>query len=292
MLRKKGSSPLFPIPSLLPVRRFSLTKYYMDCVTSSGKVILCYASDLEFAPLRLRQSSVLVHTEEGTYARQSFFRGTLPAEGDEGWNWHCPALSVRGRWEGSGPPAPPLTLYEPEAGRNVVWQCLAPRAEVRFFLRGREETGSGYVECLTMTVEPWKLPVDVLHWGRFHGESGEALTWISWEGKHPLSLLLEGGRHVLPAPDLSAAADGSRMAFGSPSSGSCLEFSRATVLRTGDISRTALRYLPGAAKRLLPPSILHLRETKWAGPALFRRGDASLPGFSIHEVVHFHPPCL
>lgn len=55
--------------------RFSLTKYYMDCVTSSGKVILCYASDLAFANMQLRQSSVLVNAPEETYARQSFSAG-------------------------------------------------------------------------------------------------------------------------------------------------------------------------------------------------------------------------
>lgn len=112
--------------------RFSLTKYYMDCVTSSGKVILCYASDLAFANMQLRQSSVLVNAPEGTYARQSFFRGRLPESVNGGWNWHCPALGARGRWTGGGSPVPEAVLYEQAGGRKVVWQCLVPRAQVCF----------------------------------------------------------------------------------------------------------------------------------------------------------------
>ncbi len=42
-------------------------------------------------------------------------------------------------------------------------------------------------------------------------------------------------------------------------------------------------------KILLPASILHLKETKWAGPATLNRHGEVIPGFSIHEVVNFLP---
>lgn len=272
------------------MNRFALTKYYMDCVTSSGKVILCYASDLTVGSMRLRQSSLLMHSREGrACSRQTFFRGVLPAAADGGWTWRCPALGVRGVWTGEEAPAPAFTLYEPEEGRNVVWQCLAPRAQACLSVGGRREEGCGYMECLTMTLEPWKLPVDFLYWGRFHGDEGGALTWILWEGDHPLSLLLDGGGRILPSPAMRAAPDGARIEFGGGPAGGSLEFSRESVLRTGDVSRTALRYVPQTVKRMLPPSILHLHETKWAGTARLLGPDGDRSGFSIHEVVHFHP---
>lgn len=271
------------------VNRFSLTKYYMDCETPAGDVILCYASDLHVGGVQLRQSSVLVHSvDAGSWSRQSFFRGRLPRQGKSGWVWHCPALGVRGQWACHGAPSPAIKLYETETGKNVVWQCLAPRADVCLSLRGRHETGTGYVECLSMSLEPWKLPVDTLHWGRYHGLQGTDLTWIFWEGEHPLSLLLRGSECVSPPGCVCAAADGSAIDLGG---GSLMELSRDRVLRTGDISNTALKYFPGPVKRLLPGSILHLQETKWAGAALLHDGRAPEPGFAIHEIVRFNQPC-
>lgn len=288
---EKNEGAMHPSPPA--VKRFSLTKYYMDCVTSEGEVVLCYASELTAGSVRLRQSSVLVHSEEGgSLSRQTFFRGALPVFRNGNWLWRCPALGVRGSWSGEAFPAPPVNLYEPEEGRDVTWQCLLPRAEVRLSMGGRNETGVGYVECLTMSLEPWKLPVDSLHWGRFHGEEGEALTWIIWEGAHPLGLLLEGSGCSSSVPPAHASPDGSRISFGEGLHRKVLECSCSKVLRTGDISRTALRYLPSSVRRLLPQSILHLQETKWAGPACLFCGNGVRPGFSIHEVVHFHPPCL
>ncbi len=264
---------------------FSLCKYYMDCVTPSGEVMLCYASDLMIGGVHLRQSSILIRAEQSR-SRQSFLRGTLPREEEEGWVWNCPALGVRGQWMKEMPVVPPVKLYETESGKSVVWQCLALKADACISLKGEAaKKGVGYVECLKMDMEPWELPLMTLHWGRYHGEEGEALAWIVWEGEHPLVLLLEEDR-ILPLPSqVKAACDGSRLEL----EGLTLEFSRRDVLRSGDISRTALRYFPRAVRQLLPHSILHLKETKWAGPARLFRTGRELSGFAIHELVHFHP---
>jgi len=91
---------------------------------------------------------------------------------------------------------------------------------------------------------------------------------------------------ILPLSSRGKAAhDGSRLEL----EGVAFEFSRRNVLRSGDISRTALRHLPRAVRQLLPHSILHLKETKWAGPARLIRAGRELSGFAIHELVHFHP---
>ena len=68
------------------MKKFLLTKYYMDCVTPEGDVILCYASDLALGRIRLAQSSLLINSKEkGTQTRQSFFRGIQPRFIGEEW---------------------------------------------------------------------------------------------------------------------------------------------------------------------------------------------------------------
>ncbi len=266
--------------------KFLLTKYYMDCVTAEGDVALCYASDLTVGGVKLRQSSVLLH-EEGktTENKQSFVRGVLPRHELFQWVWDCPALNVHGKWSPQCKSGADIALYETDEGKAVNWQCLTPRATAELNIKGKNLKGTGYVECLNMTLEPWKLPMNVLHWGRFHPLKGDSFAWIIWEGAHPLSLLMVGELHATFF-DMRAARDGSRIDVGDKFS---LIFSRQHVLRTGDIGQTALKKLPAVMKNLLPASILHLKETKWAGPAILRNHREDIPGFAIHEVVNFLP---
>lgn len=264
---------------------FSLTKYYMDCVTDSGEVVLCYASDLRVGGVHLLQSSILVHGEK-SYSRQSFLRGKLPEKEEGGWVWNCPTLGVKGKWQSDAPAASPVKLYETKEGKSVVWQCLALKADVCISLKGEaEKKGVGYVECLNMDLEPWKLPLESLYWGRLHGATVEALAWIVWEGSEPLALLLKGNKVSYISSPVKARHDGTALEL----EGMSFEFSCRDVLRSGDISGTALRYLPRMVRHLLPDSILHLKETKWAGPARVLNSSGELSGFVIHEVVHFKP---
>ncbi len=267
--------------------KFLFTKYYMDCVTAGGEAALCYASDLTVGGVRLKQSSVLLHEEgRATENRQSFFRGVLPRAVNSQWVWDCPALNTHGAWMLRNAPAQDITLYEAADGKAVSWQCLTPQTEAQLSIKGKSFCGQGYAERLRMTLEPWKMPLNVLHWGRFHPAGGEALTWIIWEGAHPLSLLMTGTQEMPLTTAPRAAHDGSRIEF---NNGYALEFSRKNVLRTGDIGQTALRRLPAVVKKLLPSSILNLKETKWAGPATLCRHGEVVPGFAIHEVVNFLP---
>lgn len=254
----------------------------MDCVTRDGTAVLGYASDLVLGGVHLRHSSVLVSEQDGTVAsRQTFLRGTLPTKLASCWEWKCPALGLCGEWAPLTPPAAPICLYEPRPGKDVVWHCIAPLADVHLSLKGRELEGKGYLECLSMRLEPWKLPVDTLLWGRYHGDDGQALTWIVWKGGNPLALLLENERPVPVNFVMKASGKALDLA------GHKLNFGCDRVLRSGDISGTALRYCPSMAKRLMPDSILQLRETKWAGRAHHSSSGVHDSGFAIHEIVRF-----
>ena len=63
--------------------------------------------------------------------------------------------------------APPIHRRLFESADGIVdWTCEMPRARTRI----GEVCGDGYAEVLHMTVPPWKLPIDELRWGRFHGQ--------------------------------------------------------------------------------------------------------------------------
>jgi hypothetical protein len=128
-------------------------------------------------------------------------------------------------------------------------------------IAGRPVTGLGYVEVLTLTLPPWRLPIDELRWGRFCAADGGAV-WIEWRGPHPLKLgLLDGA----PAPFMPER----------------LGLRDHRVLRSGRIGETALAMIPRLDR--LPGRVLGLSETKW----LSRGALAGSEGWAIHEVVRW-----
>lgn len=260
----------------------------MDCVTEDGTVVLAYASDLTLGSVHVKHSSLLIVDIDGmVVSRQSFIRGMLPEFVRGKWQWRCWPLSIQGSWTPVVPTAAPISLYGSGPWRNVSWQCLAPRAKVWMSTKGWRLEGTGYMECLTMNLEPWSLPLDSLHWGRFHADNGRALTWIVWEGDHPLSIMLENGKPISLPGGIKTRPSGERLDF----AGCSLDLSCERVLRSGDISETVLTRSPMVLRRLLPDSILHLKETKWGGPASLVAPGLGAPenGYAIHEVVRFKP---
>ncbi len=263
---------------------FLLKKYYMDLVTPQGDVVLCYASELKLGVMTIRHASVLC-VEQGKEVKsfQTFTRGVMPTLEGSHCHWHCSCLKVRGEWEAMMSPVEAQCLYEAEPGKDIIWQCLMPRAKGRIILNNQCYEGEGYVECLTMRLEPWNLPMKQLEWGRFHGVDGETCVWIRWSKGRCLSLFIQGNNVKKGCKDLDIREDGKIMTgnhFG-------MVFEESQVLRHGDISKTALRYLPKAAKMLLPQSILHLEETKWLSKTFFTTYEKNDHGYSIHEIVKF-----
>lgn len=264
--------------------RFSLTKTYLDCQTAAGDSIVCYASLLQLDKLRFHHASWLHLDPEGkTHKRQTFIRGRMPEQKDGIISWDCPALGVLGQWSREHPPLPPQLLYKQEE-RELVWRCLQPRSQVSLQLGKFKYQGIGYAEQLHMTIPPWKLPIETLHWGRFLGEQGSSCVWILWEGIHPIILFLDQQGRLL-TENILAAKDGSALDLGNSS----LTFDRKHILREGEIGQTVLKAFPAFAKAMLPPSILHLKERKWAGEATLATPAGVEHGLSIHEIIHFAP---
>ena len=206
--------------------RFTLRKWYLDCVTAAGEAVVLYQARLRWGPLALRYASLL--------GGRTTLRATPEpsVEGDT-VRWSAPRLAVTGTWRG----------LAPERRENLVpgveWRCVQPRARASLQIAGREVSGLGYVELLILTVPPWRLPIDELRWGRFCSEDRGAV-WIEWRGAHPLRVALIDG---VPA-DFHAGS---------------LRLHDERVLRSGRIGETVIPRL----RRLFPARIARLSETKW-----------------------------
>jgi len=258
---------------------FTLSKWYLDCVAEDGDAFVAYAAEARWGPVALKYASTLrrrpgaeVATVETTLREVPW-----PVETEQAVTWQAPLLGVEGRWTAIDPSIE-ATVLESDEG-SVRWRCLQPRARAAVVQGDVPVAGLGYVETLTLTLPPWRMPIDELWWGRFLGETS-SLVWIDWRGPHTRRLAWLDGDEVAVAridPEGLASDTGDVRLTVEPGG----------LLRRGALGRTALAIVP-AVDRLLPVRILAADETKWcARGVLDVRGRARDRGWVIHEVVRW-----
>ncbi len=238
---------------MLLTAMFHLSKWYLDCVTEDGRVFVAYSARLRWRALTLDYTTVLG-------GASSLKPCPAPECLGDRIEWRAPEVGVDGAWLALEGPISD-TLYD-EDGR-VEWQCFQPRGRAEVAVGSERLRGLGYVERLDMTVPPWRLPIDELHWGRLL-TAGGSVVWIDWRGSHSKQLVLRNG--VAAGPELVER----------------LELDRGLVLRDGPLGKTALSIIPKVG-RLFPGSILRVRETKWRSRGLLD----GVSGWAIHEVVRW-----
>lgn len=255
---------------------FKLSKWYLDCVTSSGDVSIVYTGTAGWGPARVHYSSFLESTGSTVGVRQALRQVDEPTMQDGCLGWHCDLLGVAGKWSANGSELRE-TIFESEDGA-VEWRCVMPRARVQIGNRA----GLGYVEHLNMTIAPWRIPISTLRWGRFLNES-YSMVWIDWCGAHSRRVAYLNGQAVTAGPisDAEVMLDhGSRLCMmGNP-----------LTLRDGPIGSTALAAIPGI-RNTFPARLLQIRETKWRSSARLELADGSyVEGWAIHERVDWPEP--
>jgi hypothetical protein len=257
---------------------FHLSKWYVDCVSPAGDVFIGYSARLLWRGAALTFASTLVRANgRDALSRTSLRRSPAPlVEGSE-IRWRHGALAVEGVWRSRGKPCRQLVYSSPEG--RITWHGLQPRSCASVSAAGTPIAGWGYAEHLEMTVRPWRLPLDVLRWGRFTGESG-SVVWIDWQGPEPRTFVFTDGERIADAvvDDTGVGMPGRRLV---------LDAEGRAVLRDGTLGTTALAEAPRVA-RLLPGWILGVRECKWLSrAALTEDGETTDAGWAIHEVVRF-----
>jgi len=248
---------------------FHLSKWYLDYVTDPGDASIGYVGDLQWGPAHLHFSSLLRSQRSEVTQKNSLRRLTLPeVSGDQiSWNstqfefsavWHRDANEVR------------ETVFASEEG-SVDWHCLMPRARAN----AGGDSGFGYVEHLSMTIAPWKIPIRHLRWGRFLS-APDWIVWIDWQGEYSKRILYRNGEAT------TANIDDAEISL---DDGSRLLMDRSLTLRSGPLGTTALSSIPGVNKTF-PARLLQVNECKWRSRAKLEcPGREDVEGWAIHEIV-------
>ncbi len=210
-------------------------------------------------------------------SRSAWTRGRGPqAERDGSLRWSSRRLGFDACWK---PTAPPVSrrLFERASG-HVDWDCRAPLAEASVRSSGGATiAGLGYAERLTMTLPPWRLPLDELRWGRFVAPR-QSVVWIEWCGPSPLRLVFVNGAEAPRAVIRDGGVD--------LTPGALLRLGRTRALRSGQPFHALAAELSGLAS-VLPARLRAIEEEKWLSAGTLVAGDTSVEGWAIHERVRF-----
>ncbi|MDH3455678.1 MAG: hypothetical protein OER90_02450 [Gemmatimonadota bacterium] len=256
---------------------FRLSKWYLDCVTDAGDAAVLYWASLKWGIARLRYGAALVRAKDGERTERYTLRpGPEPTEDDGGGvQWTSRRLQASGSWKRSTRGMERTLLDTPDG--SVHWRCVSPSSVATVVMDGRSIRGSGYVEHLTMTVKPWRLPFNELTWGRFHS-SDDALVWIKWGGGLSRTwAFLNGvewqGAEITPHHVALSHANAE------------LNIEGGCELRSGRLANTALRSLWVAAASI--PRWRKAHESKWLARGTLVRPSGISTGWALHEAVEW-----
>jgi hypothetical protein len=258
---------------------FELSKWYADCTSEEGDAVIIYHAELCWRAVTLYYASLLT-CRAGCPPRAlySLRKSPAPAVHGDQLVWESPDWRAAGSWRDLSP-SQENVLFESESG-SLEWNCLAPRAAAAVQIDSKPAIeGWGYAEHLRLSLAPWRLPIRRLRWGRFVNAT-DALVWIDWSGSHNRRIVYLNGSRVC-----ATEIGDSEVVLAENAAVLCLN--TGTVLRDGLLASTALSVIPHL-DRLIPDSILNVRECKWLSQAVLRRpGYPDSIGMAIHEVVEW-----
>jgi hypothetical protein len=253
----------------------------MDCVSDRGEVAILYSARVRWRGIRLAYSN-LISTDGATAKSQSSMHGANIRRDGQQILVASQQLGIQGQWTARAAPVE-RTVYACESG-SVVWSCLQPAASVSLSVREKKLAGTGYAECLTLTLSPWQLPLRHLQWGRFVSDpdaltcdavTPDAVTWIDWKGPYALSLAVHNG-----LSHEGASISTTEVAWGAGK----LRMEEPLALRAGRLESTVLPAAP-ALNRIFPHSLFNIEEKKWRSRGILETPDHQSRGWVIHEAV-------
>jgi hypothetical protein len=172
----------------------------------------------------------------------------------------------------------PITrsLYKEGEKIELIWNCHHPRALVEITFNGNTYKGLGYAETLLCPVNPLKLPMEELKWGRFLSVS-HTVIWINWKYKDSLNkIFLDGTEYN------DALYENENIIFNGGMIK--LEFSEIQIIRNGKLSGlfSKMKFL----KTLLGSRLLDTVEIKYKAKTMLTRDSVFLSdGWSLFEIV-------
>ena len=257
---------------------FTLDKWYLDLVTDEGTAIVAYSARLAWGRARVGYASTLVSRPNAPAEEHSVY-GHVAAPACEGdrITWSHPALRLRGAWHALAAPIDARLLDH--ADGRIDWHCAMPRSRVTIDLDDVRHSGLGYVEQLTLTIPPWKLPFDRLRWGRYTSES-QALVWIAWSGADARQFVWHDG---VPQPDAIIDDRGVRGLQG----GAELHFGEARDVCARPALARLVDRLPSPVQSLAAPVAAMFEHKMLAPGQVVLAGTPLNSGWSLYEEVRW-----
>jgi len=256
-----------------------LTKWYMDFVSDDGRAWLGYAARLHYRGISLGYSALLNGSIDQPFEQRYCLKAQLPQWRQNQLHWQAAAFDCEARWFCcDSVTAAPVSLWESTAG-TASWHNLLPRARVEMTHRGSRTGGTGYAECLTLTVPPWKLPLRRLRWGRFVAVR-LSLVWIEWH-------LRDGGRRCWLFEEGRACDGGVVDEQGIKWPHGRLRIAPGSPIRRGRLRKMAFAETP-LLRALLPRRVKDIDEYKRFAPASVELHTGEIhQGWVIDETVVF-----
>jgi len=252
---------------------FSLEKWYMDATDDAGRAFIGYSAKLRWKNIHLFYNGFTFRSiTQAVVKRNSFSAQRLPEVSATAATWRF--QHVRAAWTNTSTPIHEVLLELPEG--HITWSCCFPQASatVQLAQETLDANAMGYVEKITLSIPPWKIPIEELHWGRFLSP-GHTVIWIRWVGPVPKTVAWHNGVRYA-----ETAISTEEVVFGDFR----LSITHKQELRKGDLLETVFSRFPLIAK-LFPKIILQLRENKWASDGRLMRGDQCMAG---GRVIHEH----
>ncbi len=254
---------------------FQLSKWYLDCVSERGEALIGYWAELRWRRLAVHYASTMLFAGGRLRERSSLRAGQAPQFAGGNVEWLCDALDTSGVWR-TGVQSPINRVLYRRGNRTLEWRCLQPLAEASVRCEGIQISGSGYTECLTLTLAPWELPIAELRWGRAHFPQ-RSMVWIDWTGPEPMRLVLVDAEEAEGTRVTDTLVSTPRME---------VRFTGRRVLREGPVASTSIGSIPGVRQAISRAGLL-IDERKWLSTATLEEGGVTLQGNAIHEVVQW-----
>jgi len=254
-----------------------LRKYYLDCVTDKGEVVICYASRFSWHTLPINVFSRLICADGKTDQCSAMtMRNCLPRIAQPVLRWTCSKAGVIGSWTAL---RDPIHRVLPVVTRDMIWHCIQPCSRV-FLSQSPAGTlqGMGYAEMIEFTISPWEFDVDEMLWGRFVSET-DSIVWIEWKGNCAFKLIIHNGIEIANGQVTSSRID--------LTAGLALLLNESVLLRKGSLGETYLASLP-LLRPMVPAGVANIFERKWLSRGRLSRGDVCVSsGWVVHERVQF-----
>lgn len=259
--------------------KFSISKYYVDCIDEKGNIFIGYIGTVKWRSFRFNYSNFLFYdalTNEFK-ADYSIKKTPFPEWNNPQLKWEHQALKITGDWNSLQNPIKEKLFEEKES--FIDWSCLQPLAEVKVQLNEKLIKGSGYSERLDLEINPQSLPFETLSWGRFTAND-TSIVWIEWRGETQLNLVyLNGVKYEnVDISDKSIRIHDIALE---------LKLTESLELRKGSLLDTVFKNLQWLTKRF-PIKMLSTFECKWRsrGVLIDTNNEKIIKnGWVIHEIV-------